>query len=178
MELPNVMAIAKEMQLFVLLRRLARFGKFSRTPFRQVITGQVADLGAFLEGLEEAARERPGFLDPLQRVMPLHFTFPFLGEEDFRREIGERLPEVAARLPGDRFYVRFARRGVPAASLGFDVEREVGGLLEAELRRQGRTPKVAFADPDAVVTIETAGAAGGIGLIVRELLARPYLKVR
>ena len=73
----NVVVAAKDHEQRHLARCVKRLGDFWWTPFLGLLVGRVADHDAFCEQLRRSEEERPGFLRPLARLIPIDRTFTF-----------------------------------------------------------------------------------------------------
>ncbi len=173
----NVLATAKDRDQRHLAARLKHFGDFRWTPFRGVLVGRVEDHEAFFEQLRRSEEERPGFLDPLAKLVPIERTFRFTVEE-FAARLKEAVLAYADRIGSGSFYVRLERRGHKEAIHGQPLEQELDQALRDVLVARGQSPTVTFTDPDLIVAVETVGDVCGVGAIPRSLRARfPFVRV-
>lgn len=173
----NVLATAKDREQRHLAHRLKRFGDFRWTPFRGVMIGRVEDHHAFFEQLLRGEEDEPGFLSSLAKIVPIDRTFEFT-VEDFTARLKEAVLPYAEQIGNGSFYVRLERRGHAGEIHSQQVEQEVARLLYEKLRAQGKTPSVAFKDPDVIVVAETVGDVCGVGVITRDLRTRfPFIRV-
>jgi tRNA(Ser,Leu) C12 N-acetylase TAN1 len=161
-----------------LLGALARFGRFQRTDFRDVIAGQVENTGTFLEALGAALAEGKRWVDWIARVIPVERVFLFTPET-----LAERLKEAtapfAARFADGSFCVRIERRGLAGQLATPEIERSVGEHLHALAAARGLHMRTRFADPDFAIVAETLGEECGVAFIARALRERfPFVQVR
>jgi tRNA(Ser,Leu) C12 N-acetylase TAN1 len=83
------------------------------------------------------------------------------------------------RLAGGSFFVRLERRGLKGRLHTPTVERALGERVWRALEARGAVPRIDFADPDAVLLVETLGDQAGIAVIDRALRrAHPFVRVR
>lgn len=173
----NVLATAKDRDQRHLARRLKRYGDFHWTPFRGVLIGRVEDHEAFFEQLQRSEEERPGFLDPLAKLVPIDRVIAFT-VETFAERLKEAVLLYAERIGSGSFYVRIERRGHKEAIHSQQLEQELDQALRDALVARGQSPTVAFKDPDLIVVVETVGDVCGVGAITRDQRARfPFVRV-
>ena len=173
----NVVVTAKDREQRHLARLVKRLGDFQWTPFLGLLVGRVEDHEAFCEQLRRREEQRPGFLHPLARVIPIDHTFTFQVEH-LPAQLERAVLAYADRIDSGSFYVRIERRGHAGAIHSQPLEQEVARTLLAHLREQGATPLIDFKDPDAIVAVELIGDECGVGLIARTMRERfPFVKV-
>jgi hypothetical protein len=73
----NILATAQRWREGSLLRLLRKLGEFRHSGFRDVLIGQVVDVHAFLEALENLSKENPEKLRSLGQVVPVLRNFQF-----------------------------------------------------------------------------------------------------
>lgn len=173
----NVLVTAKNLEQRHLARRLKRFGDFRWAPYLGLLIGRVEDHEAFLDQLRRCEEEKPGFLFPLARLIPIDRTFVFT-TDTLTPLLKEEVPGCADRIGSGSFYVRVERRGHKDEIHSRPIEQEFAAALVDELHRQGKMPRVDFKDPDVIVAVEIVGNECGIGVIPRSLRVRyPFIKV-
>jgi len=155
------------------LEELSQLGHFWRTGFRDVIRGEVEDLQAFLQQVEERG------IRSLSRIVPIEKSFQFSPERAVEEFAEAAKPLIERIRKGESFCVKVERRGLKGAFSSAHVAREVGAFLSAALKeRDGIEARVDLEDPDVVVVLETLGRWCGIGLISREMRKEHcYLKL-
>jgi tRNA(Ser,Leu) C12 N-acetylase TAN1 len=154
-----------------------RLGDFWWTPFLGLLVGRVEDHEAFCEQLRRSEEERPGFLRPLARLIPIDRTFTFQVEH-LPAQLEQAVLAYADRIDSGSFYVRIERRGHAGDIHSQPLEQELGRTLLAHLREQGAASLIDFKDPDAIVAVELIGDECGVGLITRTMRERfPFVKV-
>ncbi len=168
----NVVVTARDGQQARARALLAPLGTVHNTRFYDVMVMQVDDGRELLEVLRTRAAATPGALAPLGRVVPLACTFEFSSPEEFERRSAEAVLAWADELAGRSFHVRLHRRGLRGRLVTPDEERRLGELLLDETARRGRPARLAFADPDVIVVVETVGRRAGASLWTREDRAR------
>jgi tRNA(Ser,Leu) C12 N-acetylase TAN1 len=161
-----------------LLGALARFGRFRRTDFRNVIAGRVENSESFLEALGAALAEGKRWVGWIARVIPVEQVFFFTPET-----LAERLMEASApfvaRLADGSFCVRIERRGLAGQLATQEIERAVGEHLHALAAERGLRMRTRFADPDFAIVAETLGEECGVAFIDRALRERfPFVQAR
>lgn len=173
----NVVVTAKDHEQRHLARCVRRLGDFWWTPFLGLLVGRVEDHEAFCEQLRRSEEERPGFLRPLARLVPIDRAFAFL-VEDLPAQLERAVLAYADRIDSGSFYVRIERRGHAGAIHSQPLEQELDRTLLVQLRAQGATPLIDFKDPDAIVAVELIGDECGVGLITRTMRERfPFVRV-
>lgn len=173
----NVVVTASDHEQRHLARQVKRLGDFWWTPFLGLLVGRVEDHEAFCEQLRRSEEERPGFLRPLARLIPIDRTFT-LQVEQLPAQLERAVLAYADRIDSGSFYVRMERRGHAGAIHSQRLEQELGCTLLARLREEGATPLIDFKDPDVIVAVELIGDECGVGLITRTMRERfPFVKV-
>lgn len=173
----NVVVTAKDHEQRHLARCVKRLGDFWWTPFLGLLVGRVEDHDAFCEQLRRSEEERPGFLRPLARLIPIDRTFTFQVKH-LPAQLERAVLAYADRIDSGSFYVRIERRGHAGDIHSQPLEQELDRTLLAHLREQGAAPHVDFKDPDAIVAVELIGDECGIGVITRAMRQRfPFIKV-
>ena len=173
----NVVVTAKDHEQRHLARCVKRLGDFWWTPFLGLLVGRVEDHDAFCEQLRRSEEERPGFLRPLARLIPIDRTFTFQVEY-LPAQLERAVLAYADRIDSGSFYVRIERRGHAGDIHSQSLEQELGRTLLAHLREQDAAPLIDFKDPDAIVAVELIGDECGVGLITRTMRERfPFVKV-
>ncbi|HSA62492.1 MAG TPA: THUMP domain-containing protein [Nitrospiraceae bacterium] len=173
----NVVVTAKDHEQRHLARLVKRLGDFWWTPFLGVLVGRVEDHEAFCDQLRRYEEDKPGFLHPLARLIPIDRTF-LVDIETLAARLGQAALTYADRIDNGSFYVRIERRGHAGAIHCQPLEQELDRRLMEHLQKQGAAPRIDFKDPDAIVAVELIGDEGGIGLITRTMRERfPFVKV-
>lgn len=168
----NVVATAREDGFRDTVHLLEEFGPVSRSDFYNVLVLRVEDIGGALERLRRRIGEEPGIENFLARFVPLTRTFTFRSAEEFEARAVEAVDGWVAALGGKGFHVRMCRRGFRGKLSSMDEERFLDGHLLALLEQAGTPGRITFADPDAVIAVETVGPRGGLSLWSRDELAR------
>lgn len=174
----NVVVTAREHGYQRLRQWLAQFGPVARTEFRNVLTLKVADIPAFLEGLRAALEANPEIREQLGHAMAMTATFMFQTPEEFEARARETVRALVPELAGKRFHVRIHRRGFKGRLLSPEEERFLDHFLLERLEEAGHPGQITFADPDAILAVETIGQRAGVSLWRREDLERyPFLQL-
>lgn len=177
----NVVATARDHQQRQLARLLRRLGDFWWTPFLGVLMGRVEDHEAFCEQLRRSEEDKPGFLHPLARLVPIDRTFDrtFAFQIDtLPAQLERAVLAYADRIGDGSFYVRIERRGHAGDIHSQPLEQELDRRLMEYLQEQGAARRIDFKDPDAIVAVELIGDECGVGLITRTMRGRvPFVEV-
>lgn len=173
----NVVVTAKDHEQRHLARLVKRLGDFRWTPFLGLLVGRVEDHEAFCEQLCRSEEQRPGFLRPLARLIPIDRMFTFQVEH-LPDQLARAVLAYADRIDSGSFYVRIERRGHAGDIHSQLLEQKLGRTLLTHLREQGAAPLIDFKDPDVIVAVELIGDECGVGLITRTMRKRfPFVKV-
>ena len=160
-----------------LLGALRRFGQFSRTSFRDVCVGSVADIDGLLDGIRSAREAGKPWALRVARVIPAETMFSFT-PEIFADRLKEAVTPLVARLTDGSFCVRLERRGLIGKLMSQEIERTVGEHVHSLATAQGKQIRTEFDNPDFVIAIETLGQQCGVALLVRALRERyPFVQV-
>jgi tRNA(Ser,Leu) C12 N-acetylase TAN1 len=161
-----------------LLGALNAYGEFHPSPFKDVCTGRVDDVEAFLEGLRSAVQAAEPWVADLGRVIPVEAVFRFTPGE-LMEKLKQAVAPLLPRLAGASFYVRLERRGMAESVASPGVERLVADHLFTLAEQAGAGLRVSFDDPDFIVCAETLGDICGVALISRALRERyPFVHVK
>ncbi|MFN3484016.1 MAG: RsmD family RNA methyltransferase [Planctomycetota bacterium] len=173
----NIVVSVREGRFNEARRLLAPLARPAKTPFFNLLTLKVEDPVRFLDDLGRLAAERPEAGEILGRVSPAQEAFFFASAAEFR-ERSEKIAEAwAPRLADRTFYVRVRRRGLRARLSSLEEERRLAGTVLDALTRAGRTARVRFEDPDAVLVVDIVGTRAGMAVWTRQELARyPWIR--
>ncbi|HKI98394.1 MAG TPA: hypothetical protein VKB51_07975 [bacterium] len=177
----NVLVTAQPHQLQRLLSILQAHGPFQHTPFRGVLIGMVEERTALYEALLAREARKGRTFSAIGHLVPIDRTFTFNADapEALEARLWEAVEPYAEAIGDGAFHVRMERRGLKGVLHSMPLEQALAGHLLARLEAQCRTPRVAFADEDAVVCVETLGTVCGVGLITRALCTQyPFIHVR
>jgi tRNA(Ser,Leu) C12 N-acetylase TAN1 len=153
-------------------RLLQQFGPVRRTGFYNVLLLRVDDVHHLLEELRQRVAEDARILDFVSRIMPVFRTFTFQSPEEFEARAREAVLAWASELAGKAFHVRLHRRGFKGRLATPEVERLLAEALLEALVNAGTPGRIVFADPDAIVAVETIGNQAGMALWTRADLQR------
>ena len=174
----NVLATSLEGRRDALLIALRPLARFRPGGYRNVIVGQVEDVPAFLGTVRVALVTDPLLPTALARLVPIELTLRFDPTDPTPGLVAAAAP-LLDRLAAGSFFVRLERRGLKGRLHSPTVEREIGDHVWKALEARGHTPRVDFADADAVLLIETLGDQAGLSVIDRtQRTTYPFLKVR
>lgn len=175
----NLLVTSLEGQREALLGALRPLARFRRGGFPNVLVATVDDPRAFLSTLRDAHAASSVVRASLGKAIPIDRTVRFADATTFVDDAAATVEPLCERLLGRTFFVRVFRRGFRGAIDSTRAEGEIGARLVALLEARGDRPRVRFADPDVVVTIETLRDEVGVGLLDRELRAAyPFVRVR
>lgn len=153
-------------------RLLERFGALEKTGFYNILVMRSANPGGLLESLGELACRDPAAMAPLARVMPVTRAFIYQSPQEFETKAREAVDGWLPALAGKGFHVRMHRRGFKGRLSSMDEEHFLDGYLLEALERSGNPGRITFADPDAVIAVETLGPQAGLSLWTRDDLRR------
>lgn len=174
----NVVVTLPEASLREARRFLRRWGEVHRTDHFRVLVLSVADPDRFLAELGKAAEETPGIFNFLAHVIPAQRTFSFGNAAEFEVKARHIALGWAPKLAGKSFHVRLHRRGLKGALSTPSEERFLDDALLEALAAAGTPGRIAFANADAIIQIETVDRRAGMSLWSREEIARyPFLGV-
>ncbi len=156
-------------------RALRKLGSVDSTPYHNVIAMTAADPMALLESIERRTEEVPALYDAISRVAPAQAAFRFGSADEFKQKAEAIVRGWLPALAGRAFHVRLHRRGAHQALPAHDLERALDEALIGALAQAGTPGRISFADPDAVIAIDTVDDTAGIALWTREDLARHRL---
>lgn len=157
---------------------LEQFGRVDRTDYFNVLVLVPDDPDGFLQRFAAMAANVPGVLEILSRVMPAARCFDFQSPEEFEEKARAIVLEWLPRLAGRRFHVRMHRRGFKGRISSQAEERFLDEALLAALDEAGAPGHIDFADPDAVIDVETVGGRAALAIWTREELKKyPFLRV-
>lgn len=156
---------------------LGTLGPVKKTEYFNVLVMKVADAGVFLKTLKEWSAHDPEiFTSCISRAVPLTVSFDFQSASEFEAKAQESAALWLPELGGARFHVRMHRRGFAGRLSSQDEERFLDEFLLKKLEEAGAPGAIRFADPDAILAIETVGQRAGLSLWSREQLQEyPFL---
>jgi len=159
------------------LRQLNAFGWFSRTAFKDVCTGEVEDVPAFLEHIAAVREQHDSWALMVGRIIPVERVFDFT-PENFAERLKEAVAPFAERMQSGTFHVRVERRGHAGEIPTQAIERAVADHLYELAQARGVRLATDFREPDYVVAAETLGEQCGVALLTRDLARRfPFVQV-
>ena len=174
----NVLVTLPEATFREARKFLRRWGDVRRTGYFRVLTLTVDDIDSFLTEVGRAIEEKPGTLNILSHIIPSQRTFNFSSAEEFEAKARDIAILWAPMLAGMSFHVRLHRRGFKGRLSTPKEERFLDEALLDALDALGRPGRISFADPDAILQIETIDGRAGVSLWRREDLRRyPFLGV-
>lgn len=174
----NVLATAHEGYRDVLMGRMRRHGDFGGGGYRNLAVGHVDDPIAFMDAVRDALPSDRALSMSLARILPIDVVTRF-DPADPAGSLAAASEPLWERLGGGTFFVRVERRGLRGHLHSSVVERAIGERVWEFLAARGGTPRVAFADADAILAVETLGEHAGITVVTRALRdAYPFVRVR
>jgi len=157
---------------------LKSFGRVDHTDYYNVLALKVDDVRDFLDALRQAADQDPALSHCLARVIPATRSFAFQSAEEFEARAKEASSGFVPDLLGKTFYVRMHRRGFRRTLASQREEQLLDGFLLEQLARTDTPGEIRFADPDAVIAVETIGPWAGLSLWKRDDLAHyPFVRL-
>jgi tRNA(Ser,Leu) C12 N-acetylase TAN1 len=169
----NVVVTLAEQGFRDAVRLLGKWGRVKRTAYYNVLAMKVGNPDAFLAGFAAAVAASPGILNFVSHVVPAQETFDFGTAEEFEARARAIALAWTPKLSGKSFHVRLHRRGFKGVLSTPREERFLDEVLLAALQDAGR---IDFADPDAVIQIETIDGRAGMSLWTRDdMRLHPFL---
>lgn len=169
----NVVVTLTEQGFRDAVKLLRKWGTVKRTAYYNVLAMKVADPQVFLADFAAALADNPGIRNFISHVMPAQHAFDFGTAEEFEARSREVARAWAPKLAGKSFHARLHRRGLKGV---LSTPREERLLDDALLSAHEPAGPIDFADPDAVIQVETIGGRAGMSLWTREDMRRhPFL---
>ncbi len=169
----NVVVTLAEQGFRDAVKLLRKSGSVKRTAYYNVLVMKVEDPLAFLADFSEALAANPGIRNFVSHIMPAQHTFDFTAAEDFEARSREVALAWSPKLASKSFHVRLHRRGLKGV---LSTPREERFLDDALLSAPEPAGPINFADPDAVIQVETIDGRAGMSLWTREDIRRyPFL---
>lgn len=157
------------------LRALRDLGPVERSPYHNVLVMKVDDPIALLAAIETKIEKRPALYDAISRVAPALRNFNFRTEAEFLEETKNILHEWSPQLNGRSFHVRLHRRGTKHELGTQDIEHMLNDKVIEATQEAGIPAGISFADPDAVIAVDTIDDRAGLALWTRNDLVRHRL---
>lgn len=157
------------------LRALRNYGAIEHSPYHNVLVMKVDDPLALLDDVERCTEEMPALYDAISRIAPAQHSFDFTSAAELNDKAANVVTGFMPQLAGKSFHVRIHRRGERHGISTPDIERRLDEVLLDALRRTGAPGRIAFDDPDAVITLDTIERRAGLSLWTRADLARHRL---
>lgn len=160
------------------MQLLEQFGRVDSTDYFNVLVLSPNRPEEFLERFATMVANVPEVLEALSRVVPAEHCFEFETPEDFERQALEVVVEWIPRLRGRSFHVRMHRRGYKGQLSSQTEEKSLDAAILAGLEEIAAPGRIDFADPDAVIDVETVGSRACISFWTREEITRyPFLRI-
>lgn len=174
----NVVVSIRESCYRQVHKRLKAFGRVDRTDYYNVFALKVDDVESFLDAMRRAVEQDPSLGKCLARVIPATRAFAFQSAEEFEAHAREAAVQFVPDLLGKTFHVRMHRRGFRSRLASQREEQLLDAFLLDRLAATGAPGQIRFADPDAVIAVETIGPWAGLSLWKRTDRARyPFVRV-
>lgn len=157
------------------IRALQKIGPTERTRYYNVLAMRVDDPIAALEAIERLTEEKPALYDAIARVAPAGFAFDFQSPEEFTERAKSVLLGLFPQLAGRSFHVRLHGRGLKLDLHTPEAERLFDNFIVAATAKSGTPARISFAQPDAVIVIDTIDDRAEIAMWFQEDLARHRL---
>lgn len=169
----NVVITLAEQGFRDAVKLLRKWGTVTRTAYFNVLAMKVDDPQAFLTDFAAALAQSPGIRNFVSHIMPAQRTLDFATAEEFEIRSREVALAWSSKLAGKSFHVRLHRRGLKGV---LSTHREERLLAEALLAARDPPGPIDFADPDAVIQVETIDGRAGMSLWSREdMRQHPFL---
>lgn len=169
----NVVVTLSEQGFRDAVHLLGKWGVVKRSGYYNVLRMKVEKIDAFLAEFAAAVIAAPGILNFISHVVPAEQTFDFATPEEFEERARSTALSWVAKLRGKTFHVRLHRRGFKGKLSTPREEQFLDHALLEVLKGEGR---ISFADPDAVIHIETIDGRAGMSLWTREQVRQyPFL---
>jgi tRNA(Ser,Leu) C12 N-acetylase TAN1 len=161
----NLIITAYRNEANYLLKELKPLGAFNKTPFRDVITGRVDDIKAFLDKISE----QPPL--SLARVIPLKEVLEFTDPDKLFKVLKQKVLDYAPQNKKS-FRVTVERRGWKGEINSHEWEKKLGAIIHVETKSP-----VNLENPDYEVIIEVMKDSCGINVLTKDLKEK-YFFVR
>jgi tRNA(Ser,Leu) C12 N-acetylase TAN1 len=156
---------------------LREFGRMWPTEYFNVLVMKVADIAAFLEDFRSLAAVNPALIKDVGRIAPAAEVFDFATAPEFEQKLREIALRRIPALAGKSFHCRIHGRGLRPLTSARSQEQDLNRTLLDVLAAGGTPGRLDFADPDAVLAVETVGHRAGVSLWTREDLRKyPFLR--
>ena len=157
------------------IRALQAIGPTDRTAYYNVLVMKSDDPVAALETIQRLTEERPALYDAIARVAPAQFMFDFQSSQEFTKLAESFLLGFVPKLVGRSFHVRLHRRGSKLDLRTSEAEHVFDDFIVAATGKLGAPARITFAEPDAVIVIDTVDDRAGVAMWTREDLLRHRL---
>jgi tRNA(Ser,Leu) C12 N-acetylase TAN1 len=172
----NVVISLHERKYVQARKLLEKLGPVSRTPYFNVLVMKVGDIGHLLETLRQWMEAEPHIRTILARVVPVTHTLTFQTVEEFEAKARATSLAFVPELAGKSFHIRMHRRGFKGRLSSHDEERFLDDAILEALNKRGQPGRITFANPDAILALETVDCRAGLSLWRREELQQyPFL---
>jgi len=156
---------------------LRELGRVWRTDYFNVLVMKVDDIASFLEDVSRLATINPPLMKEIARIAPAAAAFDFETAGEFERKLHDAALSRVAELAGKSLHTRIHRRGMRHVISSCEEEQRLNQALLDALASAGTPGSIDFADPDAVIAVETVGRRAGVSLWSRDDLRKyPFLK--
>jgi tRNA(Ser,Leu) C12 N-acetylase TAN1 len=157
-------------------RALAKLGDVRPTGYYNVLMMSADDDPLELvSAVEQLTEEKPALYDAIARVAPAMQQFEFHSAGEFKERTKSIVLGWAPGLGGKSFHVRLHLRGAGHDLHSTDMEKFLDDALVEATALTGTRARISFANPDAVIVIDTIGDRGGASIWTREELAQHRL---
>lgn len=153
-------------------RLLEPYGLVKKSEFFNILTMRADDPRWLLDELHRQLAESPEIAGWIARFMPLERFFAYQSADEFEARAREAVTTWLDRLAGSSFHVRMHRRGFKGRISSMEEEHFLDRFLLERLAEGGNPARLAFDDPDAIITVETLGTRCGLAIWGRDELAR------
>lgn len=157
-------------------RALATLGHAQSAGYYNILMMSVDDDPLELvSAIEQLTEEKPALYDAIARVAPAMQTFEFHSAEEFKQRTRSIVLGWASGLSAKSFHVRLHLRGAQHDLHAAELEKLLDAAVVEATASTGTRARISFANPDAVIVIDTIGDRGGASIWTREELAQHRL---
>jgi tRNA(Ser,Leu) C12 N-acetylase TAN1 len=173
----NIVVTVRNRGFVAACELLEPYGQVAKTDFFNVLVMKAEDPRSLMDALKARFEADAVAASVLARLIPVEHTFSFQTADAFRPAIIPLLEPYVPRLKDKAFYTRMRRRGFKGRLSSMEEEKFLDDHLRECLARAGSRGRVSFENPDAVLSVETVGQRGGVGLWTRDdLETYPFLR--
>ena len=164
----NVVVTVYDGEFKEAFRLLRSYGEVAGTDYWNVLAMRVEDVAEFVRALESATRADATIPNAVARIVPVTAKFRFQSPAEFEEKARSLVERWLSDLKGKSFHVRMHRRGFKGKLSSQHEEQFLDHHLLERMAQEGTPGRIDFADPDAIIAVETLGQTAGLSLWTRE----------